>query len=79
MNYSDLSEETQLFLNKTMDIYSIIKDKYEMTYFKRFIFRDKMVYQITIGGKTRLLDILKKEREIFFNSIYFPEDNPTPN
>lgn len=59
--------------------YSIIKDKYEMTYFKRFIFRDKMVYQITIGGKTRLLDILKKEREIFFNSIYFPEDNPTPN
>lgn len=27
MNYSDLSEETQLFLNKAMDIYSIIKDK----------------------------------------------------
>lgn len=27
MNYSDLSGETQLFLNKAMDIYSIIKDK----------------------------------------------------
>lgn len=27
MNYSDLSEETQLFLNKAMDIYSTIKDK----------------------------------------------------
>lgn len=27
MNYSDLSEETQLYLNKAMDIYSIIKDK----------------------------------------------------
>ena len=27
MNYSDLSEETQLFLNKAMEIYSIIKDK----------------------------------------------------
>ena len=27
MNYSDLSKETQLFLNKAMDIYSIIKDK----------------------------------------------------
>lgn len=27
MNYSDLNEETQLFLNKAMDIYSIIKDK----------------------------------------------------
>lgn len=53
--------------------YSIIKDNYEMTYFKRFIFRDNMVYQITIGGRTRLLDIIKKEREIFFNSIYFTE------
>ena len=27
MKYSDLSEETQLFLNKVMDIYSIIEDK----------------------------------------------------
>lgn len=27
MNYSDLSQETQLFLNKAMDIYSTIKDK----------------------------------------------------
>lgn len=27
MNYSDLSQETQLFLNKAMDIYLIIKDK----------------------------------------------------
>ena len=27
MNYSDLSEETQLFLNKAMDIYATIKDK----------------------------------------------------
>lgn len=27
MNYSDLREETQLFLNKAMDIYSVIKDK----------------------------------------------------
>lgn len=59
--------------------YSIIKDKYEMTYFKRFIFRDKMVYQITIGGKTRLLDHFKKGAGNIFYSIYFPEDNPTPN
>ena len=27
MNYSDLSEETKLFLNKAMDIYATIKDK----------------------------------------------------
>lgn len=55
--------------------YSIIKDNYEMTYFKRFIFRDKMVYQITIGGRTRLMDILKEEREIFFNSVNFTDES----
>ena len=27
MNYNDLDKDTQLFLNKAMDIYSIIKDK----------------------------------------------------
>lgn len=53
--------------------YSIIKDKYEMTYFKRFIFRNNIVYQITIGAKTRHLDILKEEREIFFNSLSFTD------
>ena len=30
--------------------YSIYKDKYEMTYIKRFIFRDNYIYQISIGG-----------------------------
>lgn len=53
--------------------YSVIKDKYEMTYFKRFIFRENYIYQISIGGRTRHLDIIKEEREIFFNSISFPE------
>ena len=52
--------------------YSIYKDNYEMTYFKRFIFRDNYVYQITIGGRTRFLDILEEGREVFFNSISFP-------
>lgn len=53
--------------------YSIIKDKYEMTYFKRFIFRNNKVYQVTIGAKTRHFDILKEEREIFFNSFLFTD------
>lgn len=53
--------------------YSVIKDKYEMTYFKRFIFRENYIYQISIGGRTRHLDIIKEERETFFNSISFPE------
>lgn len=51
--------------------YSVIKDKYEMTYFKRFIFRDNYIYQVSIGGRTRHMDIIKKERETFFNSISF--------
>ena len=51
--------------------YSIIKDNHEMTYFKRFIFRENYIYQISIGGRTRHLDIIKEEREIFFNSITF--------
>lgn len=54
--------------------YSIIKDKYEMTYFKRFIFRDNFIYQISIGGRSRHMNIIQKEREIFFNSITFPEE-----
>ena len=51
--------------------YSVIKDEFEMTYFKRFIFRDNIIYQITIGGKTRHRDIVEREREIFFNSLLF--------
>ncbi|MDL2231215.1 hypothetical protein LJB85_00555 [Porphyromonadaceae bacterium OttesenSCG-928-L07] len=54
--------------------YSVIKDNNEMTYFKRFIFRDNMVYQISIGGRTRHWDIILEEKEIFFNSIYFKEE-----
>lgn len=52
--------------------YSIFKDNYEMTYFKRFIFRDNYVYQITIGGRTRFINEIEAEKEILFNSISFP-------
>lgn len=51
--------------------YSVLKDNFEMTYFKRFIFRENYIYQISIGGRTRHLDIIEKEREIFFNSVSF--------
>lgn len=51
--------------------YTIFKDNYEMTYFKRFIFRDNYIYQISIGGRTRHLTIIEEERETFFNSISF--------
>lgn len=58
--------------------YSIIKDNYEMTYFKRFIFRENYIYQISIGGRTRHMDMIQKEKEIFFNSISFPDKETSP-
>ncbi len=45
------------------------------TYFKRFIFRNNMVYQISIGGRTRHRDILLQKREVFFNSVHFPKED----
>lgn len=59
--------------------YSIIKDNHEMTYFKIFIFREDYIYQISIGGRTRHLDIIKAERETFFNSISFPATGENKN
>lgn len=59
--------------------YSIIKDKYEMTYFKRFIFRDNYIYQISIGGRTRHMDMLKQAKDTFFNSVTFIQDTANKN
>lgn len=53
--------------------YTIFKDNYEMTYFKRFIFRDNFIYQITVGGRTRFLNEIEADKEVFFNSISFPD------
>ena len=41
--------------------YSITKDNHEMTYYKRFIFRDNHIYQINIGAQNRYSDLLEKE------------------
>lgn len=45
MDYSDLSSETQLFLNKAMDIYSVIKDRKISRVVNTFI--DKEFYDFT--------------------------------
>lgn len=58
--------------------YTVVKDHYEMTYFKRFIFRDNFVYQISIGGRSRHSDMIKEERDIFFNSITFKDEASEP-
>lgn len=59
--------------------YSVIDGKYEMTYFKRFIFRAPYIYQISIGGRSRHRDFLLQNREIFFSSISFPEKENEKN
>lgn len=56
--------------------YSLIKDNYEMTYFKRFIFRDNKVYQVSVGGRTRHRNYIERGRELFFNSFQFKEPVP---
>lgn len=56
--------------------YSTFKDDYEMTYFKRFIFRDNYIYQLTIGGRTRFINEIKAEKEVFFNSVSFTSSKP---
>ena len=60
-------------------VYTVNKDKYEMTYFKRFIFRENFIYQLSIGGRSRHLDALWQEREMFFNSVSFPEAQTEKN
>ena len=62
---------------KNMEIreirYTILKDKREMTYHKRFIFRDNCMYQITIGALSAQRDTLEKRKNKFFNSVKFAD------
>lgn len=64
---------------RNMDIkeitYTIMKDDHEMTYYKRFIFRDNYMYQITIGCRTGQMNELLPQKDKFFNSVTFDEDN----
>ena len=50
--------------------YSIYKDKYEMTYIKRFIFRDNYIYQISIGGRPAICLSFKTKWK--HSSILYP-------
>ncbi|WP_421917829.1 hypothetical protein [Marinifilum sp.] len=51
--------------------YTQMVGKHEYTYFKRFFFRGKYIYQITIGGPSRMKKILLNKKNIYFNSIFF--------
>jgi len=52
-------------------VYTMMLGKHEYTYFKRFFFKDQFIYQFTIGGPTRMKQVLLDKKMIFFNSIQF--------
>jgi len=52
-------------------IYTMMLGNLEYTYFKRFFFKGHFIYQITIGGPTRMKQVLLDKKQIFFNSIQF--------
>lgn len=67
--------EEKVYPDRQMDIreicYTIIKDKRQMTYYKRFIFRDNCMYQITIGALSDQKEVLEKRKKKFFDSVKF--------
>ncbi len=52
-------------------IYTMMVGNLEYTYFKRFFFRGQFIYQIAIGGPTRMKQVLLDKKQIFFKSIKF--------
>ena len=81
MNYSDLSQETQLFLNKAMDVYSTIKDKSlnkvvkNLIDTKRYEFTklDKKVLALFIAGfliDGNLKEIFSQYDDIKLDNLY---------
>ncbi len=52
-------------------IYTMMVGNLEYTYFKRFFFKGEFIYQIAIGGPTRMKQVLLDKKQIFFNSIQF--------
>jgi len=67
---SEQSVSYQRMLGKEI-IYTMLVGKHEYTYIKRFFFRGHFIYQITIGGPTRMKQLLLDKKQIFFNSIQF--------
>lgn len=52
-------------------IYTQLVGRHEYTYYKRFFFRGKYIYQIAIGGPSRMKKILIDKKNLYFNSLVF--------
>jgi hypothetical protein len=51
--------------------YTQLVGNLEYTYYKRFFFRGKYVYQIAIGGPSKLKQLLNDKKNFFFNTFEF--------
>ena len=51
--------------------YTQLVGNLEYTYYKRFFFRGKFVYQIAIGGPSRLKQLLVDKKNFYFNTFEF--------
>ena len=51
--------------------YTQMVGKHEYTYYKRFFFRGKFIYQMAIGGPSRMKQLLRDKKELFFGSLEF--------
>lgn len=54
-------------------VYTQLVGKHEYTYYKRFFFRGKFIYQIAIGGPSRMKQFLNDKKNLFFNTIEFTD------
>lgn len=52
-------------------VYTQMVGRHEYTYYKRFFFRGKFIYQIAIGGPSRAKKLLFDKKKYFFNTIEF--------
>jgi hypothetical protein len=67
---SEQSVAYQRMLGKEI-VYTQLVGKHEYTYYKRFFFRKKFIYQIAIGGPTRMKQFLVDKKNLFFNTVDF--------
>jgi hypothetical protein len=69
---SESSVAYQRMLGKEI-VYTQLVGKHEYTYYKRFFFRGKFIYQIAIGGPSRMKQFLIDKKNLFFNTVEFTD------
>ncbi len=67
---SENSVAYQKMLGKEI-VYTQLVGKHEYTYYKRFFFRGKFIYQIVIGGPSRMKQFLIDKKNLFFDTVEF--------